>query len=145
MLVMDLDGSWHGVKSMLPVDRDGLAYNFEVGDFHTYFVGESDVWVHNCPEGPNSSLKLQAADLIPANSTKHRVTLRSEKQQLEIDLAGKNHNGIPTPHTKESPRNHKAPEKHQPAYNTSEKNSTVRPATQQDIRTVRRYLERQNR
>ena len=50
--VMDLDGSWHGVKSMLPVEREGLAYNFEVGDFHTYFVGESDVWVHNCPEGP---------------------------------------------------------------------------------------------
>jgi hypothetical protein len=25
-------------------------YNLEVEDFHTYFVGEMGVWVHNCPE-----------------------------------------------------------------------------------------------
>ncbi|MFK7892600.1 MAG: polymorphic toxin type 24 domain-containing protein [Granulosicoccus sp.] len=67
------------------------------------------------------------------------MTLRSQNQQLEIDLSGKAHNGVPTPHTKVSPRNHKAPENRQPAYNTSEKNSSVRSATQEDIRTVRRY------
>ena len=56
MLVMDLDGDWLGVKSMVPVEREGLAYNFEVGDFHTYFVGESDVWVHNCPNGKGTDI-----------------------------------------------------------------------------------------
>ena len=90
------------------------------------------------------SLKDQAADLVPANGNKNRVTLRSENQQLEIDLAGKDHAGIPTPHTKVSPRNHNAPERLQPAYNTSEKKSTLRPSTQEDIRTARRYLERQD-
>ncbi|MEJ1338509.1 MAG: polymorphic toxin type 24 domain-containing protein [Candidatus Sedimenticola sp. (ex Thyasira tokunagai)] len=87
------------------------------------------------------SLKDQAADLIPQNANKHRVTLRSPSQKMEVDLAGKAHGGIPTPHTKVSPRNYKAP--NQPAYNT--KNAPVRDATQQDIRTVRRYLERQGR
>jgi hypothetical protein len=31
-------------------------YNLEVEDFHTYFVGEMGVWVHNCPEPPLSGL-----------------------------------------------------------------------------------------
>ncbi|NOY75198.1 MAG: hypothetical protein GXP32_05330 [Kiritimatiellaeota bacterium] len=60
---------------------------------------------------------------------------------MEVDLAGKPHGGVPTPHTKVSPRNPRAPK--QPAYNT--KNSPVRPATQEDIRTVRRYLKRKKR
>ncbi len=30
-------------------------YNFEVEDFHTYFVGEEGVWVHNmCARAANS-------------------------------------------------------------------------------------------
>ena len=89
------------------------------------------------------SLEKQAAELIPLNAGKSRVTLRSEGQKMEVDLAGKAHNGIPTPHTKLSPRNGQSPEHLQPAYNTSEAKSTVRAATQEDIRTVRRYLERQ--
>jgi RHS repeat-associated protein len=86
------------------------------------------------------NLTEQAADLVPLNNGRNRVTLRSPSQQMEIDLAGKSHAGVPTPHTKVSPLNPRAP--NQPAYNT--KNSLVVPATQQEIRTVRRYLERQN-
>jgi len=83
------------------------------------------------------SLKDQAADLIPQNANKNRVTLRSSSQKMDVDLAGRNHNDIPTPHTKISNRNFNSP--NQPAYNT--RNSQIRPTTQQDIRTVRRYLE----
>lgn len=88
-------------------------------------------------------LEKQAAELIRLNGGRTRVTLRSEAQQLEIDLAGKAHRGIPTPHTKVSPRNTQAPERLQPAYNTSESKSVLRPSTQEDIRNARRYLERQ--
>jgi RHS repeat-associated protein len=95
----------------------------------------------NVAKGAPKSLKDQAADLIPQNANKNRVTLRSPSQKMEVDLAGRTHGDVPTPHTKVSPRNLDAP--NQPAYNT--KNSPVRPATQQDIRTVRRYLERQGR
>jgi len=89
---------------------------------------------------PVKNLTEQAADLVPLNGGRNRVTLRSPSQQMEVDLAGKSHGGVPTPHTKVSPLNPRAP--NQPAFNT--KNSPVEPATQQDIRTVRRYLERQN-
>lgn len=88
-------------------------------------------------------LERQALDLVPLNAGRNRVTLRSESTQLDVDLAGKAHNGIPTPHTKVSPRNTRAPEHLQPVYNTTEKQSTLRPTSQEDIRTVRRYLERQ--
>ncbi len=91
------------------------------------------------------SLKNQAADLVSLNNGKHRVTLRSEKQQLEIDLAGKSHEGIPTPHTKVSPRNTQAPENLQPAFNTSNKHSTTRASTQEEIRAARKFLEMKNR
>jgi len=87
----------------------------------------------------------QADDLIPLNQNRNRVTLRSEKAQMDVDLTGAPHAGIETPHTKISQRNFQAPEDLQPAYNTSTKKANYRPATQQDIRTVRRYLERQNR
>lgn len=58
-----------------------------------------------------------------------------------MDLAGRSHGGIDTPHTKVSPRNLDAP--NQPAYNT--KGADVRDASQEDIRTVRRYLDRQGK
>lgn len=32
-------------------------YNFEVEDFHTYFVGEAGVWVHNTGRGPCELIK----------------------------------------------------------------------------------------
>jgi len=90
--------------------------------------------------GPKS-VADQAAELVPKNGGKNRVTLRSPSQKMEVDLTGKAHGRVPTPHTKVSPRNPRAPK--QPAYNT--KNAPVREATQQDIRTVRRALERRDR
>ena len=95
------------------------------------------------PRGIRRSLKDQADDLVPRNANKHRVTLRSPSQKMDVDLAGVSHRGIPTPHTRVSPRNPRAP--NQPAYNTSDSKSVLRESTQQDIRTVRRYLKRQNR
>jgi RHS repeat-associated protein len=83
------------------------------------------------------SLNKQAEELVPLNGGRNRVTLRSPSQKMEVDLAGKSHGGVPTPHTKVSPPNQRAP--NQPTYNT--KTSPVEPATQEDIRTVRRYLE----
>jgi RHS repeat-associated protein len=93
------------------------------------------------PGKGSKPLDKQAESLVSKNANKNRVTLRSPSQKMEIDLAGKSHGGVATPHTKNSPLNPKAP--NQPAFNT--KNSPVRPATQQDIRTARRYLERQKR
>lgn len=37
--------------SVRPTEREDLTYNITVADFHTYFVGESRILVHNCPTG----------------------------------------------------------------------------------------------
>jgi len=49
MLVLDLEGERHGVVSLLPTGVVGKSFNFEVEDFHTYFVSKENLWVHNCP------------------------------------------------------------------------------------------------
>jgi hypothetical protein len=93
------------------------------------------------------TLTQQADNLVSLNNGKNRVTLRSENARFDVDLRGKAHfdkvtqSSIPTPHVRVSQRNFQAP--NQPVFNTG--SAVVRPATQQDIRMVRRFLERQNR
>jgi hypothetical protein len=45
--VYSADGSLLVVESVIIEQREETVYNFEVEDFHTYFVGEDGVWVHN--------------------------------------------------------------------------------------------------
>ncbi|WP_218004022.1 polymorphic toxin-type HINT domain-containing protein, partial [Psychrobacter phenylpyruvicus] len=35
------------VVSQTKLDKTDTVYNFEVDEFHTYHIGEFDVWVHN--------------------------------------------------------------------------------------------------
>jgi hypothetical protein len=46
-LAFTTDGKLLAISSIEIDDREETVYNFEVEDFHTYFVGESGVWVHN--------------------------------------------------------------------------------------------------
>lgn len=45
-LVLGREG-WAEVSSVEASGRTETVYNFEVEDFHTYFVGEGGVWAHN--------------------------------------------------------------------------------------------------
>jgi len=47
-LVWGHDG-WAEVVSVESTGRTETVYNFEVRDFHSYYVGESGVWAHNAP------------------------------------------------------------------------------------------------
>ena len=96
-------------------------------------------------EVANPSLKDQALDIRDnLNGGKSRVTMRSESVQIDVDLAGKSHNGIETPHVKTSPRNIDAPAELGRKYNTSEKSSTTKAADQSVLRMVRKFLENHN-
>lgn len=91
------------------------------------------------------TLEQEASILVKQNSGKARVSMRSSNSQMDVDLTGKAHAGIPTPHTKISPRNHQAPAHLQPAYNTTTGKTTLRGSTIDDIRTVRRFLRSESR
>ena len=60
MLVLALDEKRHGVQSLEPTGRVERAYKLEVADFHTYFVGDEDIWVHNCPVPTSRAVRRQA-------------------------------------------------------------------------------------
>jgi RHS repeat-associated protein len=54
----------HGAKRVMAVSKVGepqTVYNFDVKDTHTYFVGESGIWVHNwCPGATLRGVSLKA-------------------------------------------------------------------------------------
>ncbi|MBS5935363.1 MAG: hypothetical protein KIC94_21180, partial [Clostridiales bacterium] len=50
--IMNVSGGSYPVESVELEERQEVVYNFQVEDYHTYYVGESSILVHNdCPEG----------------------------------------------------------------------------------------------
>jgi len=69
--LIETDG--HGsmkVISLLDENRTDLTYNFTVADFHTYYVTERNVLVHNCGRGKqvgnmiNTNGSTNASDIV---------------------------------------------------------------------------------
>jgi hypothetical protein len=63
--LVSANGGWLRVGAATWLQETAPVYNFEVPGFHTYFVGESAAWTHNCAWQPGQSKSLadQAADL----------------------------------------------------------------------------------
>jgi hypothetical protein len=50
--LVDAEGHDVGVLAAVSLTADVTVYNFEVADFHTYYVGQHSFWAHNtCPHG----------------------------------------------------------------------------------------------
>jgi RHS repeat-associated protein len=61
------------------VEKAQLAHNFTVANDHTYFVGETKVWVHNCSSARLAS-SLQAAGFArPVQSAAHHIVAGSAR------------------------------------------------------------------
>ena len=45
------DGSWIAIRSARSVGWTTVAYNLNVGEYHTFFVGKTGIWVHNTGGG----------------------------------------------------------------------------------------------
>ena len=75
------------------------------------------------------------------NNDKNSVTIQTPNQKIHFDLDGPTHKGVTTPHKQYSNPNTN-PNTGQTFWNKDSK--TVDPLTQQDIRIIRNYLQRQN-
>lgn len=92
-------------------------------------------------QGRTKSIKDQALDLKKMNNNKNTVRIQTSDKKIHYDLDGTTHKGVETPHVQYSyPNTNK--KTGQTFWNKDRK--TVDPMTQQDIRTVRRYLERKD-
>lgn len=78
-LTFTADGKLLAISSIEVDGREETVYNFEVEDFHTYFVGESGIWVHNDsyviispqsgPSHSSDSTKVESFVLIEDSET----------------------------------------------------------------------------
>jgi RHS repeat-associated protein len=84
--------------------------------------------------GAPSRSVAEQAQALSQTIGRHRVTVQTPDRRLQFDLRGKAHFGTPTPHVHTATRNVG------PSGKVNYSDRKVRPATQNDIRTVRRYL-----
>jgi hypothetical protein len=72
-------------------NRCFTTYNFEVEDFHTYFVGQSGVWVHNKGEACEriAAWYYRARKRAPAGETPYQTFVKMKASADKLPLEGK--------------------------------------------------------
>ncbi len=92
--MMSSDGAALVLGSASSLAERATVYNLEVEDFHTYFVGESAIWVHNPgPQDPNgcngASAGPTSADLERSYGAPQPPGGRTGIKPFELDKDGK--------------------------------------------------------
>lgn len=98
-IISSVDGDVLTVNSIVPDEQLHDTYNFEVADYHTYFLGEQGAWVHNQCNAVYKTTKeaKQAAEALgfkKINETVHdgqAVFKRGKIEFITRDVDG--HNG----------------------------------------------------
>jgi hypothetical protein len=130
-------------------DGGVVVYNFQVEGDHTYFVGDIHaqgewVWTHNaCTPSFRApqSLEERGLELVAKNGGRHRVSISTPTGRINIDLAGRTHGPVATPHIEHFKNNIiTRGERAGQIGNRSQVGDTVR-ATFADLRLVSRYLD----
>jgi hypothetical protein len=88
--VVSSGGGTLRVASTTGIQRRTTVYNFEVEDFHTYFVGQSAAWVHNRYEDEIKALDDKIKKLKEEEagaSAKRKRELRAEQKKLREQKA----------------------------------------------------------
>jgi hypothetical protein len=69
--IMNASGSSYPVECVELEEKQEIVYNFQVEDYHTYYVGENSILVHNdCPEGGSGAKKVNEPKNVERQSKK---------------------------------------------------------------------------
>ena len=103
------------VRAVSARRRDAKVYNLRVADYHTYFVqapgGGAWLWAHNAYVLPKNAARVsgrfprtaKAGQVLYRTGANGKVTNYQVYNRLglpvkRVDLVGKAHGGVPTPH-----------------------------------------------
>ncbi len=89
-LIVTADGQVVRVTSTAWLKTEQVAYNMEVEDFHTYFVGQKRVWVHNtCVKTPFELAKEggKHAGFLKTYSTKSAAEIQKGIRSIQEQIA----------------------------------------------------------
>jgi len=82
MLVQKADGGYSEVLSVERTTIEFIAYNFTVAQYHTYFVGEQKIWVHNTCQGADFEKLAEFKD----KSFNMLGALEQQKAKAALDI-----------------------------------------------------------
>jgi hypothetical protein len=88
--VLTSSSGWLRVGSGTWEPERETVYDFEVEQFHTYFVGTSGAWVHNSCQAKPPGGGLSAAD-------RQRIQRFADEQGVEVNVVGSRANGTAGP------------------------------------------------
>ncbi|HEY0708246.1 MAG TPA: polymorphic toxin-type HINT domain-containing protein [Polyangia bacterium] len=84
-LLIDGEGRPVRLLNADSLDRQVPVYNFEVAEFHTYFIGASAIWVHNRPAAAGDFVNVQWGAGPPVQAEVRRVL---SDRTFEVRFAG---------------------------------------------------------
>ena len=125
------DGRGVRVVAIRETAKTEPTYNLEVADFHSYFVGESGVWVHNGPCGEFGDARFVTDSKGVTVDTKS--TPRGSYDQPgggRTDILQKEDHGHGTSHTEDPIFNPKTGQ----VFNNGQ--TTTRPVSTQDVKNI---------
>ena len=99
MKILRANGAPAQVIWIIRTDELTTTYNLEVADFHTYFVGEARVWVHNTCRGSSEYSRAQRRDILQRNRDENdgRLTCEGDCRRDDLQSGVPNRSGEPTP------------------------------------------------
>jgi hypothetical protein len=79
---------WLVIHDIVVKEGTTKVFNFEVEDFHTYFVGENDVWTHNyCPRRPRTNIQKQV-NHVDGSKTYTKTTSKGKTVDVTYNSNG---------------------------------------------------------
>ena len=92
------DGTQVEVTEVTFEDRHETVYNMEVADYHTYYVGEDGVWVHNRYGKQGTGIEGDSSSKKVTSRNQMQGQVEAGKAPREIDRVDPPHNSNQQPH-----------------------------------------------